>query len=351
MIHLERWSLLIVGAAMRRKTIRVSEFHEDLQIASATLEARLDDLVHAELLVRIAGNKDDAVEAEYTLTEKGRDLEQVVAAIDHWSERWRLPVPTPAELSMPGTNPSDPVVEIEISLMGMFTLQVDGKEVKGLSVGSQRLLAFLALHDHAMARVAIAGSMWPEVSDARAGISLRSALSRLDPETREAIMGASAGLGLADTVIVDYRVRQAIARAILREQCSVEELSGATTLLSHELLPDWYDDWVVAEAEDWRQLRVSALEKLATELVKHDRPADAAEAARAAMKVDPLRESAHATLIRVHLAEGNQSEALRVFDRYSSLLMSALDLEPTPHMIDLVASIRRKESSSRIRKR
>lgn len=337
MIHFERWSLLIIGAALRHKITRLDEFEKQLDVARTTLATWLDALVASGLMHSSGG---PAVEVEYTLTEKGADLASVITAIDQWSERWALPVPAPAELTMTDPDDATPPLEIDISLMGAFELKVGGRSVRDLSVGSQRLLVFLALHDRAMARVSVAGSMWPEVSDERAGISLRSALSRLDPETREAIMVASVGLGLADTVTVDYRVRQTMARRILRGEFSPELLSQATALLSEELLPDWYDDWVVAEAEDWRQLRVSALETLADVLVDQDRLAEAAGAARAAIKVDPLRESAHATLIRVHLAEGNQSEALRVFDRYSALLLSALNLGPTPHLVDLVESIR-----------
>jgi len=59
------------------------------------------------------------------------------------------------------------------------------------------------------------------------------------------------------------------------------------------------------------------------------------------MKVEPLRESAHASLIRVHLAEGNQSEALRVYERYRSMLQSLLGLEPTPLITSLVEPIQR----------
>jgi DNA-binding SARP family transcriptional activator len=106
------------------------------------------------------------------------------------------------------------------------------------------------------------------------------------------------------------------------------------------LLPDWYDDWVVAEAEEWRQLRMNALEAQARILTQRGRLPEAAVAARAAIKVEPLRESGYAALIRVYLAEGNQSEALRVFDRYRELLDSVLGLTPTSLLSDLVATIR-----------
>jgi DNA-binding SARP family transcriptional activator len=57
------------------------------------------------------------------------------------------------------------------------------------------------------------------------------------------------------------------------------------------------------------------------------------------MRIDPLRESPHSLLIRIHLADGNQSEALGVFDRYRGILRSALALEPTAQLSGLVADL------------
>jgi DNA-binding SARP family transcriptional activator len=47
---------------------------------------------------------------------------------------------------------------------------------------------------------------------------------------------------------------------------------------------------------------------------------------------DPLRESPHAVLIGVHMREGNQSEALREFERYRVRLAAVLGLEPTARL-------------------
>ncbi len=233
---------------------------------------------------------------------------------------------------------------IEIDLLGTFAVRIGRRRLSSLSAGSQRLLAFLALQDRAVARIAMAGAMWPDNSDRAAGISLRSALARLDAPTRGAILVASGGLRLADVVVVDLPNAQAMAHRLLHSEPLATEADlspEATVTLSTELLPDWYDDWVIAEAEDWRQLRVSALEAQAGLLCDQDRLAEAAGAARAAIRVDPLRESAQAKLIEVHLAGGNQSDALRVFDRYRTLLFSELGLEPTSHLSRLIEGIRK----------
>jgi len=110
--------------------------------------------------------------------------------------------------------------------------------------------------------------------------------------------------------------------------------------LSADLLPDWYDDWVLVEAEDWRQLRLHALEALAGHLTGAGRWGEAVAAACAAVRGDPLRETSHAALIRVFLAEGNVSEAVREFTSYRALLHDELGLEPTPRLCGLIQNAR-----------
>jgi SARP family transcriptional regulator, regulator of embCAB operon len=52
-----------------------------------------------------------------------------------------------------------------------------------------------------------------------------------------------------------------------------------------------------------------------------------------------LRETARAAIIRVHLAEGNQSEALGEFCRYRALLDAELGLEPTLLLRELIVDL------------
>jgi DNA-binding SARP family transcriptional activator len=147
-------------------------------------------------------------------------------------------------------------------------------------------------------------------------------------------------LRLSSSVQVDLREAQLLAHRLLEatdRPLDPADLSGAAiAALSEELLPDWYDDWVLLEAEDWRQLRLHALEALAELLTAAGRYGDAAQAALTAARVDPLRESPHAALIKVHLAEQNRSEALREFKRYHDLLRAQLDIGPSPQLRQLL---------------
>ena len=52
----------------------------------------------------------------------------------------------------------------------------------------------------------------------------------------------------------------------------------------------------------------------------------------AAVAAEPLRESAHRMVIRVHLLEGNIAEASRQYRAFARLLSDALGARPSPSM-------------------
>ncbi len=58
-----------------------------------------------------------------------------------------------------------------------------------------------------------------------------------------------------------------------------------------------------------------------------------------AVRSEPLRDSAHRSVIEVHLAEGNHAEALRQYDGYRRLLADELGLPPSPAIRRLVAPL------------
>ncbi|MEX1023006.1 MAG: BTAD domain-containing putative transcriptional regulator [Dehalococcoidia bacterium] len=223
-------------------------------------------------------------------------------------------------------------------MLGAFQF-ADGGSVLVLPGGSQRLIAFLALRDRTVSRSATAGTLWPEASEAHAHAALRSALSRLEAIPRRAVHVDAVDLKLVSEVNVDIRDARALANRLLvvgGAQAAADTTAAAVMALSTDLLPDWYDDWAMLESEDWRQLRLHALDALANRLTDDGRFADAIGAALAAVRGEPLRETANATLIHVHLAEGNPSEALAAFERYRILLRDELGLDPSPLLRQLM---------------
>jgi DNA-binding SARP family transcriptional activator len=232
---------------------------------------------------------------------------------------------------------------ISIGVLGGFFVAVDGVPVSGLATGSQRLLVLLALRDRTVSRQALAAALWPDVPASRAAVTLRSALSRLDTVTRGAVFAESASLALVDDVTVDLHDAKIFAHHLLDTGHDVD-LSGVLassmiSTLSSDLLPDWFDEWIVEAGEDWRHLRAAALEALAIRLLDAGMRGEAAGAARAAIRADPLRETPHGILIRVHLADGDQSNAIAAFENYRTTLRLALELEPTEQLTGLLDGI------------
>jgi DNA-binding SARP family transcriptional activator len=81
--------------------------------------------------------------------------------------------------------------------------------------------------------------------------------------------------------------------------------------------------------ERLRQRILHALEALSERLAAAGRFADAIEAALLATGAEPLRESAQRALIKVHIAEGNLTEARRTYRAYHDLVHRELGVAPS----------------------
>jgi DNA-binding SARP family transcriptional activator len=236
--------------------------------------------------------------------------------------------------------------DVRLTLLGTFELVCDGVRVS-LPMSAQRVLAFLALHEHPVLRAYAAGSLWLDASEAHAHASLRSALWRLrrDRSAHGLVDASGEQLRLGAGVDVDLREAEAVARRALNGGGGRhDDLARQLSALGGDLLPDWYEEWVLLERERFRQLRLRALEAICERLLRAGRLGDALDAGHAAVAGEPLRESAHRALVRVHLAEGNVGEAVRQYHLFRRLLHEHLGLEPSARMEELMRGIATVES-------
>jgi DNA-binding SARP family transcriptional activator len=201
---------------------------------------------------------------------------------------------------------------------------------------AQRLVALLSLCGRST-RAAVAGQLWPDVPEDRAHGSLRSSLWRVQKAVPGLVSVSGCALGLARGVRVDVREFKAWAQGVLDPNVIVEGAMGPESALGGELLPGWYDDWVLLERESVRQLRLHALEALSDRLACERRYGEAMQAAYTAVHTEPLRESAHRAVVRVHLAEGNINEAVRAYGAFRDMLMHELGVPPTKQMEELIS--------------
>ena len=224
---------------------------------------------------------------------------------------------------------------LRLALLKGFELSVDGRVV-AVPQNAERLLTFLALNAGTLRREYVAGWLWPESAESNAAANLRTAVWRIQQSGGHVIDADRTRLHLADAVGVDVREATALALAV-ESRPDVRVDATVLDLLDSDLLPDCYDDWLQPHRERWRQTRLHSLESLALRMARAGRFAVAVDAALAAVRAEPLRESANRCLIQVHLAEGNVYEARRVLDLHRQAIRADLGIEPSPQLVALVS--------------
>jgi len=224
-----------------------------------------------------------------------------------------------------------------LTLLNGFELVCDGVTVP-LPMSAQRLVAFLALRRRPALRGYVAGTLWLETSEERAHANLRSTLWRLHRCNQDLVEAKGHQLVLGPRVRVDLLEAETLARGALDDTLA-GGLDALPDVLGVDLLPDWYDDWALIEREQFRQLRLRALDALCERLTCDGRFGEALELGLSALAGEPLRESAHRALVRAHLAEGNIGEAIRQYELCRSLLGEKLGVEPSQQMDRLLAGV------------
>lgn len=93
------WVLLVLRDAFRGVR-RFKDLQDHLGVSRSVLSARLDQLVEEGLLERRPYREDGQRQRlEYLLTDKGRDLYPVVAALRQWGDKYLADTAGPASLT------------------------------------------------------------------------------------------------------------------------------------------------------------------------------------------------------------------------------------------------------------
>lgn len=235
---------------------------------------------------------------------------------------------------------------LQLELLRSFRL-VHGRTVVSMPHGLERVVAYLALARGPISRSRLAGALWPDVPERRAHGDLRSALWRLH-RLCGVVDRDGQRLALAPEIDVDLANVADLTRSLIHRSAS-DALDRLPELVDGvEILPGWDEEWLVVERERYRLQRLRALERAAEAFLAHNDHARAMEAALAAISSEPYRESAHRLLVRIHLAEGNASEALRAYHVYCGIVEEELGIRPSSQMEELIATIH-KPSLRRVR--
>ncbi|HEY7201287.1 MAG TPA: BTAD domain-containing putative transcriptional regulator, partial [Candidatus Dormibacteraeota bacterium] len=236
--------------------------------------------------------------------------------------RGTTPVVGPVREESP---PLDQMCGIDLTLVGGFQLRGTGGLI-ALPTGAERLLAFLALRGVRLQRTYVAGALWPDAPEARARANLRTVLWKLGGSHYPLVEAGREHLWLSPGVRVDLAEATEVARRVVQDPDSASLRDCRCRGLFEDLLPDWYDEWLIFERERFRDLRIHALEAISERMARLGRYGEAVHAGMAAVHAEPLRESAHRALISAHIAEGNIEAGIRQFDVFQRCLRDELGI-------------------------
>lgn len=223
-----------------------------------------------------------------------------------------------------------------LQLLDGFALERGGVRLD-VPVGVQHLIAFVALTGPTH-RCVVAGTLWRDVPEAQALASLRTGIWRVNRLVPDLVRVDGDRLSLATSMTVDSRQQESFATLVLGHPSGDEPWieEAIETLWRGQLLPGWYDDWVVFERERLGQLRLHALERLASLLTRRMDLDTALRLALEAVRTEPLRETANAVLMAVYVEEGNISDAVHQYEMFTDLLRRELGVDPSPSLAALL---------------
>jgi len=253
---------------------------------------------------------------------------------------------------------------IEIKLLGAFDVTVDGEPATGFATDKARaLLAYLATEaQRPHRRDALAGLLWSEQPQKKARQSLRQALSHVRQaigDSAEAPFLLVARESVQFNPDCDYAVdvvtfarlydesRHHRHRGVGACRMCLAHLAEMVTLYRGDFMQGFYlndsadfEEWTLLKRE-WHHLHVvEALTILGQYAERRGAYAQAQEYLQRQVAMEPWREEAHRQLMRLLVASGQRTAALRQYKKCRDALLEELGVEPTSETQSLFEQIR-----------
>ena len=202
------------------------------------------------------------------------------------------------------------------------------------------LLAYLAFYrDQRQAREMLVDLLWPESDATRGPRSLSTALAslrrQLDPPgvPRGTLLQADRFSVQLNPAAVTTDVAEFEAALLAAEQARNETerrqfLQTAMDLYRGELLPGYYQEWVLPEQRQLNELFFQAAQALIQHLERVGDWEPALEVSRRAVGIDPWREEGQEGLMRLLVAAGKPSAALQQYREWERILREELGTTP-----------------------
>jgi DNA-binding SARP family transcriptional activator/predicted ATPase len=226
-------------------------------------------------------------------------------------------------------------MSLKIYLLGQFKILAHSQLLEIPSRPAQSLFAYLTMHPGiTQRRERLASLLWPETNESNARSYLRQALWRL----RKAL--ESGGLNSEDFLLIsninvtfhaegEYWLD---AKQLLKgdERKPLDELIEIVDLYRGELLPGFYDEWVLSERERLQAAYHQKMNLLLERLIEAGEWETALEWSERWIQLGNAPEPAFRAMFRAYAGLGNLGMVSATYQRCVESMQRELGLEPSP---------------------
>ncbi len=247
---------------------------------------------------------------------------------------------------------------LQLELLGDFRMRSGTGALISISAKkSQAMLAYLGVRPaQLVSRDKMAGLLWSSTATEQARQSLRQTLSSLRKELahlsadRKILVEDGDFLSLDPSLVtvdvaefeklVASNTDEALAKAVT--------LYRGDFLEGFELDEEKFDQWVLAERDRLHRMALRAHAQLIESQTRGGAVDEAIATAHQSLRIDPLQESVHRTLMRLYMESGDLVNAIQQYDVLAKTLKRELQVEPdagTRRLFQQIAQLRTKRST------
>ena len=226
---------------------------------------------------------------------------------------------------------------LHLELLGDFRLRSESGALVTISAKkSQAMLAYLAVKPaQLVSRDKMASLLWSSTASEQARQSLRQTLSTLRKELaaispKKILIEEGDFLSLDPThVYVDVAEFETLVAVGTPEALDpATRVYAGDFLEGFELDEEKFDQWVLAERDRLHRLSLRAHASLVEQLTRAGAIDEAIATAQRSLRIEPLQEPMHRTLMRLYLQTGDTTNALQQYDACTKVLKRELAVEP-----------------------
>lgn len=245
------------------------------------------------------------------------------------------------------------IATLEIHLLGRYALVANGRSLAPLPTERSRLLlAYLALHSAPQPRSHLIGLLWPDLLEKQARRRLTQELWRINHALSNAglpttLVAQGDAIHFADGVEVvcdAYQFQALLERSLVEPSSSGPSLAELTAFPRGELLPGYFEDWILVARERLFQAYSAALLRLLSQCKRMGDWETATAVVDALRQLDPLSEVWIVESLRIALSVGRPGTSLQQYEQFVAALQEAFEIAPSPELAALAQQVAAQRS-------